>query len=139
MADIFDVVADGTRREILQVLLERSVNGSDAGGDMSVSEIVSALEISQPTVSKHLKVLRDSGLVSVRDQGQHRFYRLDADPLEGLEDWLIPFLSVDYADEALAGGLGDGVREFAGTVGRVFADTSHKVTSAVGKVAKRPR
>lgn len=137
MADIFDVIADGTRREILQVLLDRSAAGSDSDGDMSVGEIVTALEISQPTVSKHLKVLRDAGLVTVRDQGQHRYYRLDPDPLEDLEDWLIPFLSVDFAGEALPGVLGDGAREFAGTVGRVFADTSHRVSSAVGKVTKR--
>lgn len=137
MADIFDVIADGTRREILQVLLDRSAAGSDSDGDMSVGEIVAALEISQPTVSKHLKVLRDAGLVTVRDQGQHRYYRLDPDPLEDLEDWLIPFLSVDFASETLPGVLGDGVREFAGTVGRVFADTSHRVSSAVGKVTKR--
>jgi len=139
MADIFDVVADGTRREILQVLLDRSANGSDSDGDMSVSEIVNALEISQPTVSKHLKVLREAGLVTVRDQGQHRYYRLDPDPLEHLEDWLIPFLSVDFTGEPAPAPLADGVREFAGSVGRVFADTSHRVSSAVGKVAKRSR
>ena len=64
MADIFDVIADGTRRDILQLLLERS--GSEQDDGISVSNIVQALGASQPTVSKHLKVLRDAGLVSFR-------------------------------------------------------------------------
>ena len=60
MADIFDVVADSTRREMLQILLENLETGS---GEMSVSELVARTGLSQPTVSKQLKVLRDAGLV----------------------------------------------------------------------------
>lgn len=96
MADIFDVVSDATRRDILQALLERYVAADSDSGEISVGELVAKLGLSQPTVSKHLKVLRDIGLVSVRDEGQHRYYSLDATPLEALEDWLIPFLSADF-------------------------------------------
>lgn len=99
MADIFDVVSDPTRRDLMQVLLERYVSRESATGEISVGDIVERLGLSQPTVSKHLKVLRDHGLVSVREDGQHRYYRLDAAPLESLEDWLIPFLSADFDDE----------------------------------------
>ncbi|MHB1172841.1 MAG: ArsR/SmtB family transcription factor, partial [Lacisediminihabitans sp.] len=98
MADIFDVVADATRRDLLQVLLERYVaSDSDSdSGEISVGEIVDRLGLSQPTVSKHLKVLRDHGLVNVREEGQHRYYSLESTPLEEIEDWLIPFLSADF-------------------------------------------
>ncbi|MEO6944354.1 MAG: metalloregulator ArsR/SmtB family transcription factor [Lacisediminihabitans sp.] len=104
MADIFDVIADATRRDLLQVLLERSAtSGSSAGeassGEISVGEIVEKLGLSQPTVSKHLRVLRDHGLVRVREEGQHRYYALVPQPLEELEDWVIPFLSVDFDGE----------------------------------------
>ncbi len=104
MADIFDVIADATRRDLLQVLLERSAAsdshaGEPGSGEISVGEIVEKLGLSQPTVSKHLKVLRDHGLVQVREEGQHRYYALVSQPLEELEDWVIPFLSVDFAGD----------------------------------------
>ncbi|MFF2493919.1 ArsR/SmtB family transcription factor [Agromyces sp. NPDC058064] len=135
MADIFDVVADATRRDILAVLLERESAVPQSGGEISVSEIVAALGTSQPTVSKHLKVLRESGLVSVREEGQHRYYRLDRAPLETLEDWLIPFMSSDAAADAamLAGAeaheasLNDDQRAFASAIGKVFADVTQVV------------
>jgi len=95
MPDIFGVIADATRRDILQVLLER--HQQDA--EISVSEIVGQLEISQPTVSKHLKVLREAELVQVREEGQHRFYSLDPEPLEMIEDFVIPFLSAGFNTE----------------------------------------
>ena len=146
MADIFDIVADATRRDILRVLLDASGDesprtGVTGSGEISVSEIVTTLELSQPTVSKHLKVLRESGLVSVREEGQHRYYHLDPAPLEDIEDWLIPFLSAgfDFDHDAFGSGIADETREFASTVGKVFADTSHRVTSAVGRVTKRRR
>ncbi len=100
MADIFDVIADGTRRDILQLLLSRSVDGRHG---TSVSHIVQELGVSQPTVSKHLKVLRDASLVSVREEGQHRYYSLSPAPLDEVDDWLIPFL-VDEDDLAGSGG-----------------------------------
>lgn len=95
MPDIFGVIADATRRDILQVLLERVQRDAE----ISVSEIVGQLEISQPTVSKHLKVLREAELVSVREEGQHRFYSLNPEPLEMIEDFVIPFLSVGFDTE----------------------------------------
>jgi DNA-binding transcriptional ArsR family regulator len=102
MADIFDVVSDATRRDLLQALLERYVAPGSDSGEASVGELVTMLGLSQPTVSKHLRVLRDIGLVTVREEGQHRYYKLDAAPLEDIEDWLIPFLSADFDSEGSA-------------------------------------
>ena len=146
MADIFDVVADSTRRDILAVLLEREAEVPSSGGEISVSEIVSALGASQPTVSKHLKVLRESGLVAVREEGQHRYYKLDRKPLETLEDWLIPFVSSDAAADAatLAGAefhdetaLNQEQRAFASAIGKAFAETAHQVTAVVAPKKRR--
>lgn len=146
MADIFDVVADPTRRDILGVLLDRETSVPESGGEISVGEIVTALGVSQPTVSKHLKVLRESGLVAVREEGQHRYYRLDRAPLERLEDWLIPFVSKDAATDAvtLAGADADAVtdlneeqRAFASALGKAFAETAHQVTAVVGQRKRR--
>lgn len=95
MPDIFGVISDATRRDILQVLLERHQQNAE----ISVSDIVSRLELSQPTVSKHLKVLRDAELVTVREEGQHRFYSLEPEPLEMVEDFVIPFLSAGFDTE----------------------------------------
>jgi ArsR family transcriptional regulator, arsenate/arsenite/antimonite-responsive transcriptional repressor len=100
MADIFDVVADATRRDLLQVLLERHLASDSSIDGISVGQLVEKLGISQPTVSKHLKVLRDTGLVRVREGGQHRYYSLDSSPLEEIEDWLIPFLASDAVGAA---------------------------------------
>ena len=132
MADIFGVVADSTRRDILRILLERYNQSSVAQGELSVSDIVSSLGLSQPTVSKHLKVLREAGLVGVREEGQHRYYHLDYAPLEEIEDWLIPFLSIDVATtvdetEILKGEQ----RAFAAAIGKAFADTSFQMSNAV--------
>lgn len=135
MADIFDVIADPTRRDILRVLLDR--NSDDTAGEISVSEIVAALELSQPTVSKHLKVLREASLVAVREKGQHRYYRLDPTPLEAVEDWVIPFTAADVDLAALAGQLGDETREFASTVGKVLADTRHRVERVAPRMWRR--
>lgn len=130
MADIFDVIADGTRRDILQLLLDRSTSG-DRG--TSVSQIVQELGVSQPTVSKHLKVLRDAGLASVREEGQHRYYSLSAAPLDTVDDWLVPFLVDDEADaEGLgAAALPDGAAHAAEVVGRAAASAKHAVANAL--------
>ena len=85
MADIFAVIADATRRELMSVLAD--------GGELSVGQMVERLGLTQPTVSKHLRVLREHGLVTVRENGQHRYYRMDASPLSSIESWLVPFLS----------------------------------------------
>lgn len=145
MADIFDVVADGTRRDLLTVLLERYVANESAHGELSVGEIVEKLGLSQPTVSKHLKVLRDHGLVAVRDEGQHRYYSLESAPLEELEDWLIPFLSADFdpstmdsEDSAAAPAAGQWAGSGVGErVGRAVADRSFRTVSAIHGVQER--
>lgn len=143
MADIFDVVADSTRRDILHILLERYNASKDAGGEISVSDIVGQLGLSQPTVSKHLKVLREAGLVAVREEGQHRFYHLDYAPLEAIEDWLIPFLSVDFDAEvdglSAEAGLKVEQRAFASLIGKAIADTSYQVTHVVKDATGRKR
>lgn len=129
MADIFDVIADGTRREILSLLLTHSAEPGYGG--TSVSQLVAEIGVSQPTVSKHLKVLRENGLVSVREEGQHRFYSLDVEPLAGVEDWLMPF--VDEADsraDAIVAALPESAAHAADLVGRAAASVTHAVTSA---------
>jgi ArsR family transcriptional regulator len=145
MADIFDVVADPTRRDLLQLLLETYVSADSPSGELSVGEIVDRLDLTQPTVSKHLKVLRDHGLVSVREDGQHRYYSLDATPLEDLEDWLIPFLSADF-DPSRIDPMADGDTavfaawsgsEVGQKVGRAVAERSYRARSALQDVQKQ--
>ncbi|MGP3534465.1 ArsR/SmtB family transcription factor [Microbacterium sp. RD1] len=131
MADIFDVIADRTRRDILQLLLDRSLAGSDG---TSVSQIVQSLGISQPTVSKHLKVLRDAELVSVREDGQHRYYSLLAAPLDEVDDWLVPFFTLE---DAASPALPETAVHAAEAVGRAAASAKHVVTSALRKFPGR--
>lgn len=78
-ADAFNAIAEPRRRHILDVL---------ADGEKSVSDIVAELPVSQPQVSKHLKVLRDVGLVRSRSEGRQRLYRIDALALKPIHDWV---------------------------------------------------
>ena len=80
--DVFAVIAEATRRDILVSLRK---------GDKAVGELVQELEASQPTISKHLKVLREADLVSMRAQGQKRYYTLNPKPLAGIASWLETF------------------------------------------------
>lgn len=130
MADIFDVIADSTRREILQLLLQRS---TDAG--TSVSHIVNELGVSQPTVSKHLKVLREADLVSVREDGQHRFYSLHSAPLDAVDDWIVPFLGEDVSVNIAP--LPEQAAHAADVVGRAAASAKHALNSVFGKLPGR--
>ena len=82
MATTFEVLAEPTRRRILDLLRER---------ERSVGELVDRLTISQPGVSKHLRVLRDAGLVRVRVDAQRRWYGLDPAPLAEVDRWLAPY------------------------------------------------
>jgi DNA-binding transcriptional ArsR family regulator len=135
MADIFDVIADGTRRDILRLLLDRASAGERG---TSVSHIVQELGASQPTVSKHLKVLRDAHLVSVREDGQHRYYSLSAAPLDEVDDWLVPFLDDDSgSDYSAASQLTDSAAHAAEVVGRAAASAKYAVTSALKKLPGR--
>jgi DNA-binding transcriptional ArsR family regulator len=134
MADIFDVIADGTRRDILRLLLDRSTAGERG---TSVSQIVSELGASQPTVSKHLKVLREAHLVSVREEGQHRYYSLSAGPLDEVDDWLLPFLDDDQPESVSGSSLPDSAAHAADVVGRAAASAKHVVTTALKKLPGR--
>jgi DNA-binding transcriptional ArsR family regulator len=77
--DAFNAVAEPRRREILDVL---------AGGERPVNDLVALLGVAQPQVSKHLRVLREVGLVDVRDEGRQRMYRLNGRPLKPIHDWI---------------------------------------------------
>jgi len=77
--DAFNAVAEPRRREILDLL---------AGGERPVNDLVSLLGITQPQVSKHLRVLREVGAVEVRDVGRQRLYRLNGQALKPIYDWV---------------------------------------------------
>jgi DNA-binding transcriptional ArsR family regulator len=80
--DPFEALAEPHRRRILDLLRE---------GERPAGELVEALAISQPGVSKHLRLLREAGLVSARAEGQRRLYRLQPEGLAQLEAWLAPY------------------------------------------------
>lgn len=77
--DAFNAVAEPRRRDILRVL---------ACGERPVNDLVDALGLSQPQVSKHLRVLREVGAVDVREEGRQRLYRLNARALKPIYDWV---------------------------------------------------
>jgi DNA-binding transcriptional ArsR family regulator len=78
----FEAVAEPNRRRLLDLLRE---------GERPAGELVEATGLSQPGVSKHLKLLREAGLVSMRPDGQRRLYKLEPGELAALDDWLKPF------------------------------------------------
>lgn len=78
----FEVIADPNRRQILDLLRVRR---------RAVGELVAELSIAQPTVSKHLKVLKEAGLVEVEQQANRRLYELRTEPLAELDRWLAPY------------------------------------------------
>ena len=80
-SDVFNAVAEARRRDILAFLVD----------ERPVNDIVTALELSQPSVSKHLKVLRDVGLVNVRRDGRQIFYRTNAEAIRPLHEWTQTF------------------------------------------------
>jgi DNA-binding transcriptional ArsR family regulator len=80
--DTFAVLAQPQRRQILDALLD---------GEQPVSDLVSRLRMSQPTVSKHLRVLRDAGMVAVRVDAQRRLYRVEPSSQAGVDAWLFPY------------------------------------------------
>jgi DNA-binding transcriptional ArsR family regulator len=82
VATTFDVLAEPTRRRILDLLLEQP---------RSVGELVDRLGLTQPGTSKHLRVLREAGLVQVRREAQRRWYELRPDPLAEVDAWLQPY------------------------------------------------
>ena len=78
-ADAFNAVAEPRRRQILDLL---------AGGERPVNEVVHLLGLAQPQVSKHLRVLREVGVVEVREDGRQRLYRLNGQALKPIHDWV---------------------------------------------------
>jgi DNA-binding transcriptional ArsR family regulator len=79
---LFEIVAEPHRRRVLDLLRQ---------GDRSVGQLVDELDLAQPTVSKHLKALREAGLVVVHPDAQRRWYRLQAEPLREIDVWLTPY------------------------------------------------
>jgi DNA-binding transcriptional ArsR family regulator len=79
---LFEVLAEPNRRRILDLLRD---------SERPVGDLVGILHVSQPAVSKHLRVLRDAGLVEARVDAQRRVYRVRAEPLRQLDDWLAPY------------------------------------------------
>lgn len=82
VAQVFGVLAEPHRRQILELLLERP---------RAVGELVAGVGLSQPGTSKHLRVLRDCGLVRSRIDGARRVYEVRAEPLRALDEWLAPY------------------------------------------------
>jgi DNA-binding transcriptional ArsR family regulator len=82
MTSTLEVLAEPRRRQILDLLRE---------SEQSVGALVAVLPLSQPAVSKHLRVLREAGLVEVRIDAQRRLYRVSAEPLRELDRWLEPY------------------------------------------------
>ena len=78
-ADAFDAVAEPRRRQILDAL---------ASGERPVNDLVGLLDLAQPQVSKHLRVLREVGAVDVREEGRRRLYRLNGHALKPIHDWV---------------------------------------------------
>ena len=78
-ADAFNAVAEPRRRQILDLL---------AAGERPVNDLVALLGLAQPQVSKHLKVLREVGLVNARDEGRQRMYSVNGGPLKPIHDWV---------------------------------------------------
>jgi DNA-binding transcriptional ArsR family regulator len=81
-ADVFNAVAEPRRREILDVL---------ARGERPVNDLVAELGMGQPQVSKHLRVLREVGAVSARDEGRRRLYRVNGQALKPIHDWVTSY------------------------------------------------
>jgi DNA-binding transcriptional ArsR family regulator len=79
---VFDVLADQNRRRILDLL---------RASERPVGEVVAQLDISQPAVSKHLRILREAGLVEVRSDAQRRLYSVQPEALRALDEWLAPY------------------------------------------------
>ena len=121
MASVFEIIAEPNRRAILALL---------GTSEQSVGEIERQLRMPQPTVSKHLRVLRDAGFVEATVDAQRRLYRLKAEPLREIDDWLAQFRRLWFAHlDALERHLD-----------RVYPTKSTKTTAETKKTARpKPR
>jgi len=114
VASVFDVIAEPSRRSILSLLVD---------SERTVGEIERQLRMSQPAVSKHLRVLREAGIVEATIDAQRRLYRVRPESLQEVEAWLAPFRRLWSAHlQALEGHL----------------DRLHRPTPAKRKSRKRP-
>ena len=135
MTDLFDVLADETRRAIVTRLNHPSSESDQDSVELSVGELVEAVGATQPTVSKHLKVLRDADIVRVREEGQHRYYRLNPDGLTPVATWLAEL--VDSTDQA--GSLMDVQQPYVDLwsvgyrVGNLVADARDAFAGLIGR------
>ena len=146
MSDIFDVLADDDRRAILFLLLDAQMNGN---AELSVSDLVAKTGLTQPTVSKQLKVLREAGVAGVREDGQHRRYHLEPGPLGEAASWLSYFAPQGEASVGAAASaagaqrasapLDDEVLEVAASLGRAAANVTHQVTSVIDEAQASAR
>jgi DNA-binding transcriptional ArsR family regulator len=80
--DVFAALANPARREVLRILLD---------GPRAAGEIAERFDMRRPSLSEHLRVLREAGLVRARRQGRNRLYSLEAEPLREVSDWLSPY------------------------------------------------
>ena len=87
MESVFEIIAEPNRRAILSLL----GGGTHVSSELSVGDIERQLRMTQPTVSKHLRVLRDAGFVESMVDAQRRLYRLKPEPLQEIDDWLAQF------------------------------------------------
>ncbi len=86
--DAFNAVAEPRRRQILDVLAGEGLAAAERRREWAVNDLVALLGLAQPQVSKHLRVLREVGLVDVREEGRQRMYRLNGQPLKPIHDWV---------------------------------------------------
>ncbi len=93
MFTVFEIIADPTRRGILELLAQR---------ERSVGELIERFTLTQPAISRHLRALRESGLVDVRPDGQRRMYSLRVEPLQELGAWLDLLLAAPASGPAAA-------------------------------------
>ena len=120
MSDIFSAIADPTRRQVLDLLAGKS--------PMPVGELAESLSVSQPTLSKHLKMLREVGLVSVETRAQSRYYSLESEQLRPVAAWVIKHAAakagaeVAHKAEDAASRLGGYLAEGVDWVGEKVAE-----------------
>jgi len=127
--DAFNAVAEPRRREILDVLA-----GAD-GGELPVNDLVAALGLAQPQVSKHLRVLREVGAVAVRDAGRQRLYRLNGAALKPIHDWV---KSYERSWEGRFGLLDDVLEDLVRTERQEETEDGRDHRDREGDAAERP-
>lgn len=144
MADIFDAIADSTRRDILHILLERG-----GAGEITAADLAEQLGVTVPTVTRHLGVLRERSLVSSRDEGRIRYFHLELTPFEELREWLAPFAELSFVGDDLAGDPrvagGDDSAVFSAwagtdvgsTIGRAVAERSYQARNVIQNASEK--